>query len=273
MLNSAFFEAASILLREGLEAILVLAALAAYLGRSGAQDKLGALYGGASLAVLASVAAAWVFEQFYGGAHNDLIEAGVMLFAAVLMFYVSGWLFLKQDPRAWQAYLKSHTDKVMAKGTLVAVALLAFLAVFREGAETVLFLHAVAKSGGGWTPAVWAGIGVEGLALTAVFAVVTHTTRRLPLRWVFTATSAFLFLMGLKFVGLGLQEMQEQALLPYHPVPGADALTWLGLNPTWEAVSAQLAILVVALASMAWLLRERAVAAPEVTRTQIAPGE
>src|SRR5262245_7675655 len=149
MLNAAFFEAATILLREGLEAILVLAALGA-LTKVGAGDRLKALYAGAGVAILASIAMAWAFETFNNGVHNDFVEGIVILIAAALMFYVSGWLFVKQDPRAWQAYLKQHTDKVVAGGTLFAVATLAFLAVFREGAETVLFLPSVAKSQGGW---------------------------------------------------------------------------------------------------------------------------
>jgi high-affinity iron transporter len=99
-MNATFIEAASILVREGLEAILVLAALAAYLGRIGAEHRLRALWLGAGAALIASIVSAWVFEQFYNGMHNDIAE-GVMIFAAAgLMFYVSGWLFLKQDPQA-----------------------------------------------------------------------------------------------------------------------------------------------------------------------------
>jgi high-affinity iron transporter len=85
-MNATFVEAAGILLREGLEAILVLAALAAYLSREGAEDRLRALWLGAATALLASVAAAWIFEQFYNGMHNDIFEGVVIFLAAGLLF-------------------------------------------------------------------------------------------------------------------------------------------------------------------------------------------
>jgi high-affinity iron transporter len=100
---SVFAQSAVILLREGLEALLVLAALAAYLTKAGARDRLVALYSGAALAVVASLVMAWVFEAFNNGAHSDVFEAFVILGAAALMLYVSGWLLLRQDPKGWQA--------------------------------------------------------------------------------------------------------------------------------------------------------------------------
>ena len=91
-------------------------------------------------AILASLVAAWLFQTLNDGQHNDLVEAVVILAAAALMLYVSGWLLVRQDPRAWQAYLKERAEGALAQGTAWAIALLAFLAVFREGAETVLFV-------------------------------------------------------------------------------------------------------------------------------------
>jgi high-affinity iron transporter len=249
-MNATFVEAAVILLREGLEAILVLAALAAYLSRTGAQDRLKALWSGAAAALLASVVAAWVFEHFYNGVHNDIFEGVIIFFAAALLFYVSGWLFLKQDPKAWQDYLHRAADKAVIARSGYVVASLAFLAVLREGAETALFLHVLAKSGGGWTASLIGGIVAAFAGLAALCWIIVNTTRHLPLRAVFVVTSAFLFLMGLKFIGEGLQEFQEQALVPYDPAPGAGWLSALGLNPTWEALGAQAAVVLLALLAM-----------------------
>lgn len=257
MPSTVFFESATILLREGVEAILVLAALGAYLTRSGAGDRLGALYAGAAAAVVASIGLAWAFEQFNNGMHNDSIEGVVLLIAAALMFYVSGWLFLKQDPRAWQAYLKSHTDKVVEGGTLLAVGALAFLAVFREGAETALFLHALAKTNGGWSTSLIGGIVAAALALVVIYMVINRTSRRIPLRYVFLVTSAFLFLMALKFIGEAFQEFQELAIIGVHPAPAAALLSALGLNSTWEAVGAQIAVLLVAAVGIVLMRRNQ----------------
>lgn len=260
MPNTAAIEAATILLREGLEAILVISALGAYLTRAGAGQRLRGLYAGAGVAVLASGVMAWALEVFNNGMHNDMFEAVVILFAAGLMFYVSGWLYLKQDPRAWQAYLQAHGDRAVASGSLWAVGVLAFLAVFREGAETALFLHAAARTHGGWTAGIIGGIGAAFAGLAVIYVVINWSTRRLPLRSVFLLTSGFLFLMGLKFVGEAIQEFQEQALLGMHSVPAENSVRAIGLNPSWEALGVQLAILVLAGAGL-MLMRKPGTAA------------
>ena len=145
-MGSVFVQAAVILLREGLEALLVLAALAAYLDKAGARDRLPALYSGAGAAVIASLIAAW-FQTFNNGMHSDLFEGVVMMVAAVLMFYVKGWLLLRQDPKAWQGYLRAQTDVALAKRSGLAVAALAFLAVCREGALAVLTFTGLDRRG------------------------------------------------------------------------------------------------------------------------------
>ena len=150
-MSSAFIQAAIILLREGLEAMLVIAALAGYLTKAGAGHRIQALYGGALAAVGASVIAAWLFAVLNSGEHSDVLEGIIILVAAALMLYVSGWLMVKQDPRGWQDYLAHKADHALSQDTVWAVGALAFLAVFREGAETVLFINALAKTEGGWS--------------------------------------------------------------------------------------------------------------------------
>src|SRR5271154_6298033 len=103
---SEALQSGAVLLREGLEALLVIAALAAFLIRAGVPEKVKSLYIGAGLAIVASIGAAVVFELFFEGEHNDFVEAGVMVVAAALMLYMSGWMFLKQDPKAWLAALR-----------------------------------------------------------------------------------------------------------------------------------------------------------------------
>ncbi len=252
---SVFIQSATILLREGLEALLVIAALAAYLDKAGARDRLPALYLGAGLAVIASLIGAWLFAVFNNGAHDDIIEGIVILCAAALMLYVSGWLLLRQDPRAWQAFLKTKADAALAKRTAIAVALLAFLAVFREGAETVLFIHVLAQTSGGWGVELIAGLIAAAVALVALFFVINSVARRLPLRALFLVTSFFLFAMAIRFIGEGMQEFQEQALVSYTQIHDAAWMVSLGLNPTWEAVAAQSAVIVLAVITLLVIMR------------------
>ena len=252
--GSTFVQAFTILFREGLEALLIIAALVAFLRRAGAEDRIAPVYAGAGAAALASLGMAWVFQTYFDGNHNDLMEAAVMLGAAALMFYMSGWLFVRQDPKAWQADLNRLAERALGAGTVLSLAGIAFLAVFREGAETVLFLHALAKSANGFDGALFAGLGVAALALAAMFVAMQWLAVRLPLRPMFLLTSAFLFVMGLKLVGEAFQEFQEQTLIPVHNDGVPNFVTDIGFNGSWEALGTQGVLVLIALACLATYL-------------------
>ncbi|MBR1246866.1 FTR1 family protein [Bradyrhizobium sp. AUGA SZCCT0169] len=248
-MSSAFIQAAIILLREGLEAMLVIAALAGYLRKVGSAHRVGALYGGALVAVGASFIAAWVFAVFNSGDHSDVLEGVIILFAAALMLYVSGWLMVKQDPRGWQDYLAHKADSALAQDTVWAVGALAFLAVFREGAETVLFINALAKTEGGWSAGLFGGLAAAAVGLAVLFYFINMIAQKLPLRPLFVITSAFLFAMAIKFIGEAVQEFQEQTIITVTEVKGSAFFTAIGLNPSMEALSIQLLVILFALAT------------------------
>jgi high-affinity iron transporter len=248
-MSSAFIQAAVILLREGLEAMLVIAALAGYLTRAGAGHRIKALYAGALAAVVASFVAAWLFAVLNSGDHSDVLEGFIILLAAALMLYVSGWLMVKQDPRGWQDYLAHKADQALSQDTIWAVGALAFFAVFREGAETVLFINALAKTEGGWSAGLFAGLAAAAAGLVVLFYFINLIARKLPLRPLFIITSAFLFAMAIKFIGEAVQEFQEQAIITVTEVKGSTFLSAIGLNPSMEALSIQLLVILFALAT------------------------
>lgn len=254
-MSNAFVQAAVILLREGLEAMLVIAALAGYLRKVGGQHRITALYGGALAAVGCSIIAAWLFAVLNSGDHNDIFEAIVILFAAALMLYVSGWLMVKQDPRGWQEFLATKADNALAQDTAWAVGALAFFAVFREGAETVLFINALAVTEGGWSVGLFAGLAAATAALMVLFYFINLIARKIPLRPLFIITSAFLFAMSIKFIGEAIQEFQEQAIIPVTELKGFGWLQSIGLNASLEAVSAQLLVILFALATFSIVQR------------------
>lgn len=239
-------QSGSILLREGLEALLVISALAAFLQRSGAAEKIRLLNWGAGAAILASFGMAAIFQAFYGGEHDDRIEAIVMIVAALLMFYMSGWLFLKQDPRRWQAEIHAAANKALASTASVSLAAVAFLAVFREGGETVLFLHALAKTSGGWNAGLVLGLAVAAALLVVLYVAIRTFAMRLPLRPVFLVTSGFLFIMALRFLGGAIKEMQEMQLVGNTPLEGFGWLADWGLNDSIEALAIMLVIALIA---------------------------
>ncbi len=252
-------QSGAILLREGLEAILIVTALAAALRRGGSFLALNALYIGSFLAVLASIFTAFIFEIYFDGAHNDFLEADVMIVASALMIYMSGWLFLRQDPRAWKKDIDQAAKKALDSGTQWSLGVIAFLAVFREGAETVLFLQALANSHGGWNPSLIAGLLAAFAALGAIYWAMQLLALRIPLRPLFMVTSAFLFVMGLRFIGGAIQELQEQTLVPVDVANAPDWMISLGLNPSWEAIGTQLMIAMIALVGIAVAGRRKSI--------------
>jgi high-affinity iron transporter len=257
MSYSLMLQSGSILLREGLEALLVIAALGMYLRRGGNAHRLPALYGGAALGVIASFALAWVFARFFDGAHNDLLEGAIFLIAAALMIYVGGLLFLRQDPHVWQAWIKAQAEAALAggRGAVAAIASIAFLSVLREGAETVLFLYALAQKSGGWNLSLVIGLVAAVALLVAIFWALQVLALRLPLRPLFIVTSVFLLVMAIKFIGDGLREFQEMAWISYSPVDLPRWLEWAELNPSLEALGAQAVLIVAVIATLLWRLR------------------
>ncbi len=237
-MSSAFIQAAVILLREGLEAMLVIAALAGYLTKAGAGHRIRALYGGSLAAVGASIIAAWLFAVLNSGQHSDVLEGIIILVAASLMLYVSGWLMVKQDPRGWQDYLAHKADNALAQDTVWA-----------------LFINALASAEGGWSVGLFAGLAAATAGLVVLFYFINLIAQKLPLRPLFIITSAFLFAMALKFIGEAVQEFQEQAMLPFTELKSAVWLRAIGLNPSVEALSVQLLVIVFALATYSVLQR------------------
>jgi high-affinity iron transporter len=270
-MSSVFVQAAVILLREGLEAMLVIAALAGYLRKVGGGHRVAALYSGALLAIGASLIAAWAFAVFNSGDHSDIMEGIIIIIAAALMLYVSGWLMVKQDPRGWQDYLAHKADHALAQDTGWAVASLAFLAVFREGAETVLFVNALATTEGGWSAGLFGGLLAATAGLVVLFYFINMIAQRIPLRPLFIITSAFLFAMGIKFIGEAVQEFQEQALISVTNVKGSNVLSTIGLNPSVEALSIQFLVILFALASYSIYQRNSRLAR-EAKAGQVAKG-
>ncbi len=245
-----------ILLREGLEAVLVLAALAAMLRRA-APERMAVLGLGAAAGIAASLLAALAYWHFLGGEHDDRVEAVTLVLAAALMLWTGGWLARRADGRAWAESLKRPADRALnARRVALAVGAIGFLAVFREGAETVLFIAALDGTAG----AIAAGLGVAALLLAATWVVVQRGTLRLPLRPLFLGTSAFLLVMAARFGAAAVGELQEQGTVAFTPLDIPDALAALGLPDSAEAMACFAAILLLALGALL-LRRDRPAAA------------
>ncbi|CAA7625924.1 FTR1 family protein [Magnetospirillum sp. SS-4] len=259
---ATFMQSFLILLREGFEAMLVVTALVAYLRRAGQSDKVKVVWHGVGWALAASLAAAWLLTQVLdiSGQGQEVIEGAVMLVAAAVLFYVSFWLLSKREAARWQHYVKSQVDAAARSGRLWTLGLAAFLAVFREGAETVLFYQALALSSPGQAPALAAGMAAGALALAVLYVAMRMLSFRLPIGLFFSATAALLFLLAFTFAGKGVLELQEGRMIPITPIDWLPRVEWLGIFPTVESVGAQLALLVPMATAVLWLSMRRGAA-------------
>jgi high-affinity iron transporter len=235
-----FFDALVIILREGVEAILVLGAIIAYLVKAGAQDRLKLVYAGAALAVAASVALAVLLNTVanLAGAPQEIIEGVTILVAMVMLIWVANWIAAKSEAGAWSAYVKDKTGQSLSGRSAVSLAAVAFLAVFREGAEVILLYQALQAGARGSTAPLWAGLGAGALALVAIYVAIRYFSLRIPLRPFFIATSLLLALLAFTFAGNGVKELQEGDVLPLTPVAGP-TFDLLGVYPTAETLAAQ----------------------------------
>ncbi|MDR1708796.1 MAG: FTR1 family iron permease [Candidatus Accumulibacter sp.] len=253
-----FLAALAIILREGIEAILVIAAMAAYLTRSGHAAGVRTVYASSIGAIAASVAAAFAMQKIFqtSGADQEIIEGVTMLLATVVLFCVSNWMFSKAEAEAWKGYIEGKVRSAAETGSQLALGAAAFLAVFREGAETILFYQAMLAD----TPAsgmVWAGFGVGCVALVGVFALIRYGSLKLPLKPFFIGTSLLMYVMAIAFAGGGIKELQEGDVIGVTPVGFVQTVDLLGIYPTVETLLPQAVLVALAVASI-WHYRKRA---------------
>lgn len=243
----AIFAGALIIVREGFEAILILTALLTYLVRAGHRDRLRTVYQAAAVAVVASLLTALALRSLtrLAARHQELLEGVSMLMAAAVLVYVSYWLTSRTEARRWQSYLDSKVRASLGTGRIAALWVAAFLAVYREGAETVLFYHAL-LAGTEDARAVLAGLGIGTLVLAGLFVLLRTGARRVPMHAFFAWTSLLLYTMAFVFAGRGMRALQAAGAIGASPTPWGVALDWVGLYPTWESTGVQMALLVAA---------------------------
>jgi high-affinity iron transporter len=239
--------------------MLVVAALVAYLRRSGYADKVKVIWHGVAWALVASVAAAWVLSALVkvSGSNQEALEGITMLIAATVLVYVSYWLTAKRDADRWQAFIKEKMDQAIGKGSLFALGLVAFLAVFREGAETILFYQALIGGFSGELDAIWTGMALAAVALVVVYLLVRIASIRLPLGLFFGGTAVLLFAMAFVFTGQGILELQVSSLIQTTRLEGWPMVSWLGVFPTRETVIGQTVVLSLLPLGWLWMYRKR----------------
>ena len=255
--SATFLSAFVILLREGLEAILVVAAIYALLVRAGRRDALAYLHGGWILALIAG-GLTWLVASYViamSGATREVTEGLSALVAAAILLYVGFWMHGKSQARQWQAYLDRRLAGALAGRTLWALAFVSFLAVYREAFETVLFYEALAvQAGPGGGVPLLAGLAAAAGALLVLGWLIVRGSVRLPFGLFFGASAALLALLSVILAGKGVAALQAAGWIAVHEVH-FPSLPLLGLYPNLQSLLLQAALVVVIAGGFAYAHR------------------
>lgn len=250
--GSSFLAAFTILLREGLEAILVVIAMITFLTRADRRELLPYVHGGWAAALVAGgatwAAATWLIT--ISGASRELTEGFGGIFAALVLLWVGIWMHGKSSAQAWQRYVRETLGRALGRGSAWFLFALAFIVVYREVFETILFYAAIWGQGNG--QAVIAGALAAIAVLAAIAFAMMRYSRTLPVGKFFAYSSALIAVLAVVLIGKGSGALQEAGYLPITPWPGFPRSEMLGLYPTRETILAQLAMVVLLVLGFAW---------------------
>ncbi|WP_367395279.1 FTR1 family protein [Cupriavidus sp. Agwp_2] len=253
---STFLGAFTILLREGLEALLVVVAMLAFLKKAKRTDVLPYVHAG-WVTALGAGGLTWAVATYVvdlSGASREMTEGFSAVFAAIALLGVGMWMHQKSLAGRWQSYVKEKLSSALNRKSAFMLFLLSFVTVYREVFETVLFYAALWSDGNG--AYMLAGLG-SGIAVLAVIAtVLLRSTARLPIRQFFSFSSALVGVLAVVLIGKGVAALQKVGLLQVTPLsmPRIDVL---GLYPSVQTIAAQGAILLIIVASVTYNLRSQ----------------
>ena len=242
--STALFSASFlILLREGLEALLVILALLTVLKRTRRDDATKYVHAGWAFALAAGLVTWWAAQELIviSGASREIMEGVAALLAAVVLFYVGFWMHNKSQAKQWQAYINKHVDKHLSNGTLWGIALLAFVAVYREVFETVLFYQAlITQTSSGSAVPVVVGFATAFLGLGVVAWLMSRYSVKMPIGKFFGITTWLMLGLSFALLGKAVAALQEASIMNISRLPFDFVISWLGIYPTWEGIIAQL---------------------------------
>lgn len=254
-----FMAAFGLTLREGLEAILVIAAIIAYLVKTDNKKHLKAVYIGAVAGIVFSMVLAVGFNMIaasigeaQSGASQEIFEGITMFIATAVLFYVSNWMLSKSETEVWNKYIKDQVDSSITKGNVYTLVFTSFLAVSREGAELILFFQGMRSNIANSPYHMWLGLGVAVVVLVFVYILITKLSIRLPLKPFFMATSILMFILCMSFVGKGVFELQEADVIGRTIIPAMNGfnIDFLGIYDRVENLLAQVILLIITVISV-----------------------
>jgi high-affinity iron transporter len=255
-----FSLAASVILREGLEAFLVIIIIISVLKKAGAPKGIKYVHGGWIVAVGLGVLG-WIFTGQLlkmTGMQRELLEGIIALVAVAILFYIGFWMHGKSQAQKWNQYIKEKINKLLNKQSMLGLAALSFLVVFREAFESVLFLSAISlEEGGEHKGAIGVGVLVA-FALVGVLAVLMlRFSKRIPITQLFKFSAIIIAVLSIVLVGKGVHAIQEAGYIGISAFPINLRITLLGVYPTIQSIIAQLAMIAITLGVWQWQNRSK----------------
>ena len=255
----AFANSALIILREGLEAALILAAIIAMLRVTGATEVIRYIHLGWILALLCG-GLTWLATETVltlSGRHRESMEGFISVFAALALFYVGYWLHTRSEARRWQQFIHEKVKAEISTRRVFGLTGISFFAVYREAFEVVLFYQALwMQNEGNHASIIW-GLAAGLAALMLATLAILKLGLKLPLKYFFGATGTLLYIMAFIFAGNGIKELQAAQWLPTTPLSAPAPIPMLGIYPTVETLAAQGLMLFAFLATSFWMAQER----------------
>ena len=236
---STFLGAFAILLREGLEALLIVVAMITFLARAERRDLLVYVHGGWVAALAGGVATWWAATHLVSisGAGRELTEGFGSLLAALILLFVGVWMHGKSQAGAWQRYVKEKLDRALSRGSAWLLFALSFIAVYREVFETIIFYAALGSQGQG--AAMLGGIAAAAILLAVIAWAMLRYSRKLPIAKFFQYSAALIAVLAVVLAGKGVAALQEAGMIGVTPLAGLPRSPILGLYPTLESLGAQ----------------------------------
>lgn len=253
LVTSSAGQAFLILIREGLEALLVVAAVIAYLVKSGNKRFTKWIYLGVVAGLAGSGLVAVLFTFLFGGSGpvQEISEGVCALIATLMLLWTSNWMLNKSSVEAWNNYIRNKTEAAVAGaqskvesgqrlglGMIASLAMLSFLAVFREGAETVIFyesIYSMSQDAHG----MWVGGLAAAAVLIVIFLILRFTSVKIPIGPFFLVTSIVMAALVVIFAGGGIHALIEGDLIEGTYLSSVPTNDWIGLYPYVETITAQ----------------------------------
>ena len=241
------FDSMLILLREGIEALLIVMALVTTLKAAKMRKGLKWVYGGAIAGVLASALIAVILQVVFpavtSGANREIIEGGVGIFAVAMMILIGIWLHSKSSVKQWNDFMDRKMKTVTATGSFVSMFALSFLAVFREGAETILFYVGIIPRI--TTANFLIGIALAIAVLVIIAVAMTKASHYIKPHRIFFILTWLIYALAFKMLGVSIHALQLTNMMSNHLIIGFPTIDWAGIYPSWEVLIPQLIFIVI----------------------------